>query len=517
MLFGVDATAAIRTRAQKTVADICRQEPLRSGVYGVLAVRMNGDTLVSINQGQKMVPASTTKLVTTGIALKALGPDFRFRTGIGYVGTVTADSTLVGDVYIIGGGDPTTGSGKDFAMRSSELFARWAKFLRDAGIERVQGRVIGDPRYFNEPDPINPGWQYEDVGLGYGAAPSGLNFYENILAFKVAPGTGADAHPIVMQSYPKTPWMSWRNSTIGVDGASVDDMYCITSGFGPYLEFLGKFPIKGVRQYTLECTNRYGAYTCASLFCDYLNGNGIPVSGGCGDVSPAGYIRTDLTFAETDGPYPPQSFSRTDMGYAVSLAAAPPQSGMTLVGSTVSPTLAEIVRVTNCQSDNFYAEALAKMVSLRKSRSVRYDSCSVAILNQLGALGVRTANNCQIKDGSGLSRKNYFSPRFLVSYLRAMAKTNVFNEFFDSLPIPGEENTTLSKRMETAEDEMKARIHMKSGSMNGVRCFSGYITSPDMDPRHTVAFAVMTNNVTAGSRTVYQMLDEIILAIAEEN
>jgi len=517
MLICVDATAVVRTRAQKAVADVCRQEPIRSGVYGVLAVRMNGDTLVSINPGQKMVPASTAKLVTTGIALKALGPDFRFRTGIGYVGTVTADSTLVGDVYIIGGGDPTTGSGNPIAMRSSELFGKWMKFLRDAGIGKVQGRIIGDPRYFRDPDPVNPGWLYEDVGLGYGAAPSGLNFYENILAFKVVPGTGPGAHPIVTQRYPRTPWMSWRNNTIGVDGSSADAMYCVTSSFGPYLEFEGKFPIKGIREYTLECANRYGAYTCASLFCDYLVANGLSVTDGCADVSPSGYIRTDLTFAETDGPYPPQTFSRTDMGYSSSLAAAPAQSKITLVGSTVSPTLTEIVRETNCKSDNFYAETLARMVSLRKSGSVRYDSCSVAIMNQLGALGVRTVNNCQIYDGSGLSRKNYLSPRFLVSYLRTMAKTNVFNEFFDSLPMPGEEKTTLSTRMETAPDEVKERIHMKSGSMNGVRCFSGYITTPDMDPRRTVVFAVMTNNVTAGSTTVYKMLEEIILAITEEN
>lgn len=517
MLCSVDATGAIRTRAQKEVSDICRQEPLRSGVYGVLAVRMNGDTLVSINPGQKMVPASTAKLVTTGVALKTLGPDFRFRTGIGYVGTVTADSTLVGDVFIIGGGDPTTGSSNPIATGASALFAKWARFLRDAGIGRVQGRIIGDPRYFKDPDPVNPGWLYEDVGLGYGAAPSGLNFHENILNFKVAPGAGEGSHPIVTQGYPKTPWMSWRNSTISVDGASADAMYCITSGFGPYLEFVGKFPVKGIREYTLECANRFGAYTCASLFCDYLCAHGLSVSDGAGDVSPAGYIRTELAFGESESPYPPHTFSRTDMGYNAQPSAAPAQGSITLVGSTVSPTLSEIVRETNCKSDNFYAETLARMISLRKSRSVRYDSCSVAIVNQLGALGIRTTNNCQIYDGSGLSRKNYFSPRFLVAFLRAMAKTNVFNEFFDSLPVPGEEKTTLSTRMKTAPDELKARIHMKSGSMNGVRCFSGYITTPDIDPRRTVVFAVMTNNVTAGSTTVYSMLEDIIFAIAEEN
>ena len=58
---------------------------------------------------------------------------------------------------------------------------------------------------------------------------------------------------------------------------------------------------------------------------------------------------------------------------------------------------------------------------------------------------------------------------------------------------------------------------MKSGSMNGVRCFCGYIEASDGDPRHRVAFSVMTNNVTAPGTSVYRLIEGIILAIVEEN
>ena len=56
-------------RAQERVGAILRSEELRTGLCGVLAVRMDGDTLVNFASGHKLVPASTAKLISTGIAL----------------------------------------------------------------------------------------------------------------------------------------------------------------------------------------------------------------------------------------------------------------------------------------------------------------------------------------------------------------------------------------------------------------------------------------------------------------
>ena len=151
------ATAAIPgTEAQKTVDRILSREPLRSAVCGVLAVRIDGDTLACSNSAQKMVPASNMKLITTGLALRALGSSFRFETRIGYVGEIR-DSVLVGDLYIVGGGDPTTASKSDCAEPVASLFGKWAAFLKSAGIKAIDGRIVGDPRYFDDPTPENMG------------------------------------------------------------------------------------------------------------------------------------------------------------------------------------------------------------------------------------------------------------------------------------------------------------------------------------------------------------------------
>ena len=57
---------------------------------------------------------------------------------------------------------------------------------------------------------------------------------------------------------------------------------------------------------------------------------------------------------------------------------------------------------------------------------------------------------------------------------------------------------------------------MKSGSMNGVLCYSGYILSPDSDRSKTIFFSILTNNVSAPSWKVAPIIDEILLSLASE-
>ncbi|MBR5724573.1 MAG: D-alanyl-D-alanine carboxypeptidase, partial [Bacteroidales bacterium] len=78
LLTAWSATAGIpRTEAQSAISKIRAQEPLRNALVGVLAVRADGDTLVSVDPRERLVPASNVKLLTTGLALHTLGADYR--------------------------------------------------------------------------------------------------------------------------------------------------------------------------------------------------------------------------------------------------------------------------------------------------------------------------------------------------------------------------------------------------------------------------------------------------------
>ena len=496
LLFSGSATAALpQTRAQATMQKISQREPVRSAVWGVFAVNMQGDTLVNINSRQKMVPASNVKLLTTGLALRTLGPDFRFETKLGYVGTIT-DSTLVGDLYIIGGGDPTTGSTSEHADKLNVTFSRWASIIRKAGINKIDGKVVGDPRFFNDATPENLAWSYEDIGTYYGAGPCGLNFFENAQNFYVTPAASVGVRPYVRPRFPSTPWMRFTNTATTAKAHTTNDLYYVSTEFGPYGEIRGRFPIDR-KGYTLECANKFGAYTCAYYFHNYLNSNGITVTKGFADIDRFDRVRTDLYDVDTGTP-------------------APASKSIEMIGSARSPRLADILRDTNTESDNFYAETLLRMLGKTLHNSAVYDSCRVAVEDLFQDMGLVTKNSCQMYDGSGLGRKNYVSPAFFVSFLKLMARSGVYEDYFNSLPQPGGKGT-LETILRNEPDSFKGRIHAKTGSMNGVRCISGYIESKDGDPSRTIVFSLMMNNLTVNMSVVTPIVEEVLVALAEEN
>ena len=84
----------------------------------------DGDTLLNINGGVRMLPASNMKLVTTGAALRTLGPGYRFGTRLACKGEIV-DSTLVGNLFIVGGGDPSLCDRYKLTGDSLATFAAW--------------------------------------------------------------------------------------------------------------------------------------------------------------------------------------------------------------------------------------------------------------------------------------------------------------------------------------------------------------------------------------------------------
>lgn len=484
-------TASSQAALRSYVKELSRNEPLKSSVWGVLAVRMNGDTLVAYNQGQKMVPASNTKLITTGSAFKLLGADYRFHTAIAYSGEVK-DSTLVGDVYIIGGGDPTLGSKDEKAEPADRLFGRWQKILSGAGIYRIEGDIIGDGRRMDSYGE-NFGWTVDDLGWYYGAGAAALNWYENRQDFFTVPGTAVGDPVSVSVIYPNIPWMRYHHSCTTSPAGCGDELYYVNSEFVPIGEMRGTLALdKGTRKQ--ECTNRFPALTCAAYFMDYLNDHGTPVSGSCADIDSDGAIRHDPMSSEE---------RRT----------ATAQDSLTVAGSTSSPKLADIIKECLYESDNFYAEALLKAIGQEVTECASYDSSLFAERNLLEGMGLKLEANAQIADGSGLSRKNYITPSFFVDFLKAMMKTPDFDTYIQLLPQPGK--GTLTPRLSKASESLRSRVWMKSGSMNGVRCFSGYITPEDGKTENTIVFSVMTNNVTVPTYQVNLIMDKIITLIGE--
>ena len=180
-----------------------------------------------------------------------------------------------------------------------------------------------------------------------------------------------------------------------------------------------------------------------------------------------------------------------------------------ILGTSGSPALSKIARETNVRSDNFYAEALFRQMGERASGISVYDSCRVAVRDVLEDLMGGDLSGLRQEDGSGLSRLNTVSPAFLASFLRSMTRSKAFNAFLASLPKPGE--GTLNTLLPKLPADKKARIRVKSGSMDGVLCYSGYILDEEGKP--ALVLSLMVNGATAKTAVLRDTLGALIEAM----
>jgi serine-type D-Ala-D-Ala carboxypeptidase/endopeptidase (penicillin-binding protein 4) len=116
---------------------------------GAVAVDLlTGKTVFSRNADVPLAPASNEKLLVTYAALVELGPAYRFKTQL--LSTGAQDGAVWhGDLVLKGAGDPSL---------SSLYLLRLATEVKRLGIDRVDGRVLGDDSWFDNVRSA-PGWK----------------------------------------------------------------------------------------------------------------------------------------------------------------------------------------------------------------------------------------------------------------------------------------------------------------------------------------------------------------------
>ncbi len=470
------------SKVQRYVDSLMATEQFSSIVAGICAEYADGRPVVRYGDGKMLVPASNLKLVTTGTALHELGSSFRFRTELAIVGDI-ADGVLKGDLYIVGGGDPTLFSGDPGAVPEGELYGLWRAMLARKGIRKIEGDIIGDGRFFDGQSEEGS-WLYEDIGTYYGTGSDALCYFRNEADFMAETSSEVGAALKIVPSYPRLPWMKYTwNCTVGKAGTG-DRLYLYTAGDAPAAEMRGTLG-KDIRTKKIRCSNKFGAYSCAWMFRNNLVGNGMAVEGKAAYVDRQGFVRTEPG------------------GKAERVAAG--RAGMEIIGETFSPELSQIVRITNYRSDNFYAEAIFRILGKSRSGSASYGASSEAETVTVREMGLDPSAFSPV-DGSGLSRKNLVSAGFVCRFLRAMLASPSADSFIASLPHPSAKN---------AGGADPAIIFYKTGSMDGVRCWSGYVIT-EGKKSEAMAFSLMFNNFTLPSAEITRQLGVILGMIAEE-
>ena len=199
-----------KTDISAAVRAITSEPALAQALVGICIRTEDGETIAQVDPNTMIAPASNMKLLTTGAALHILGPDHTFETTLAYDGHIE-DGILNGNLHIIGNGDPTLASKDSIAIPVERTFAVWERMIRDAGIKRIDGHIIGDGRSFEGPAE-EPTWLWNDIGTYYGAGVTGLMFYENMQSFSVSAGTSVGDDVNIRPHYPECPWMDFRYS-----------------------------------------------------------------------------------------------------------------------------------------------------------------------------------------------------------------------------------------------------------------------------------------------------------------
>lgn len=130
-------------KLRSALSDAMRAAGGGSGAY--VSNITEGGRLFAKRAGDRRTLASNTKLYSTAATLGRFGPEERLETQVRGSGQLTAAGAWLGDLYLVGGGDPTFGS-RSFARSygSEASVEALAAALDRAGLERVTGRVRGD-------------------------------------------------------------------------------------------------------------------------------------------------------------------------------------------------------------------------------------------------------------------------------------------------------------------------------------------------------------------------------------
>ena len=118
-----------------------------------LIVSVEGQRITSIKPNLAVIPASNMKLLTALAAIEVLGPEFVFTTKV--VGLNEANQ-IVGDLWLVGGGDPLLSTiGYPATESYPTLYPTNIGLLIDAlvsaGITEITGNIVGDEsRYDTE-------------------------------------------------------------------------------------------------------------------------------------------------------------------------------------------------------------------------------------------------------------------------------------------------------------------------------------------------------------------------------
>lgn len=464
------------SRLNVEIEALKKDKDLKHASWSVCVMNVKKDSAIAeYNSMTSLVPASTLKIVTTGAALSMLGKDFTFKTQLQHDGNLdTLSGILKGNLYILGGGDPSLDS-ECFRDKKDSLstLEKWAVLLKQKGIKKIDGAVIGDASVFE--DNLTPNqWIWSDIGNYFGAGACGLSYHDNkYIAFFKSGATGTKTS--IDRTEPQIEGMQLINHVTA--GGSEDNAFIYGSQYSDHRMAQGTVPASR-NNYEVEGSIPDPPLFCAQSLKAALENAGITVTEKCSTVRA---LKEKNEFAEAK---------------------------RTTLHTHVSPTLEKIIYWTNLKSINLYAEHLLKYIAYSKTGYGSTSAGTDIVTNFWKGKGV-DVSGFFMNDGSGLARANVITTKTQTQILRAMNKDKNFTVFFNSLPVAGKSGSLGGLCDGTfAENNLRA----KSGYITRARGYCGYVKNRKGE---LLCFSVLANNYECSPTEMKRKLEKILVSLAE--
>lgn len=455
-------------------------DPVKHGSLGLCVVDVStGMMYRGVNEHLSLIPASTLKPFTTAAVLSTFGKDHRFKTEVTISGTVDSTGILNGNLYIVGGGDPTLGSSRfDRETNIDTLFMKILAALHDSGIRGIHGSIVGDASVFGKM-PVVTSWQYEDIGNYYGAVSAGLSAHENSIAFIFEPGRRVGDPAGVLRTMPSAPYLEIINEVSTGPRGSGDRVYIYGAPFSNFRWLTGTVPA-GVKEFTVSGTLPDPAYHAAFALHEFLADSGISIL-----KQPTTALRMEW------------------MGVKDSL----PRN--TII-THLSPRLIEIVNIVNFRSNNMYAEMLVKSLGSHRYGEGTTEAGMKAVIEFWQTQGL-DLTGLNLKDGSGLSRKNNITASVLANALAIFSADPAFGEFRATFPLAGETGNVTGRFKRGAA---RGNLMAKSGTLEKVKGFCGYATTAS---GRTISYSLLVNNYSGSHNELMKEIEILLTRMCEIN
>jgi serine-type D-Ala-D-Ala carboxypeptidase/endopeptidase (penicillin-binding protein 4) len=426
------------------------------GAAGAIVVDISsGAVLAASDEHAAMNPASNAKLATAAAALRLLGPDHRFLTGL--YGKISGNR--IASLVLRGFGDPT--------LSSDDLLA-FARDLHQRGVRKVDA-ILVDQSYFDDHFTPPAFAQQPNEWAPFRAPVSAVSINENILTLTALPSEEGKPALVTIDP-PGAAKLSGSVRTTGTNDPEKLGVSTSASDGAVSIKVSGHIPAGGdpVRAFRRLEDPR---------------------------LAPGLALRAALTLAGIEVAGDVRQGGEKEKG---------------LLASHRSDTLAHLLARLGKDSDNFVAETAFKALAAeKKARPATFDAAADLVAAELRAMGAFEAG-CAVKNGSGLFDANRTTAAATAALLRnAYLDARISAEFVAELAVGGVDGTLRSRFKPWARSRA---VRAKTGTLHAAFALSGYVLPPP--GKQPVAFALFVNGAPGKAGAARASIDRVVDAVA---